>query len=483
MAGYTFIGYAHENTRFALKVARRLRRHGITVWVDQWHVSQDEVWDREIARAIAGCGCFLIVLSPAAVNSWVVRQQVQWARQSGKTIISLLREPCELPEMLQGSICIDFTGRRFGGAFGQLLSHYFPDRALQTGTWTGLKQSGQDLVSEIKHSWHNTLRPLLWPGWLGPTVLAALAIAAVAFVGNLNSDSHGFSEPTPEALAVVQPTKPPTPSPTPMQTRTRAKDHQIMIEVPAGPFLMGSTDLDSSASPDEKPQRLVHVDTYWIDRTEITNRQFRDCVEAGGCKPQQVGNRIFREGNLPVVGVSWAQAESYCRWAGARLPTEAEWEKAARGTDGRLYPWGNKFEGQRLNYCDAACVADWRDRSANDGYRYTAPVGSYPHGASPYGVLDMSGNVWEWTADWYASGEYAAAPESNPTGPESGLQKVIRGGSWYYQGASLRVARRHKDVPTSSYDNIGFRCVVSEAEHAQWQPEQDNALGPSPDHR
>jgi serine/threonine-protein kinase len=236
-----------------------------------------------------------------------------------------------------------------------------------------------------------------------------------------------------------------------------------MVVVPAGEFLMGSPEDDPIAGADERPQQRIYLETFWIDKTEITNQQYQLCVADGACRPPQAQRTVFREAPLPVVGVDWEQAAGYCRWAGGRLPTEAEWEKAARGTDGRIYPWGNEFDRDRLNYCDINCGSDWRDFSGDDGYSYTAPVGSYPAGASPYGVLDMSGNVWEWTADWYDPNAYEQLTPRNPSGPVSGNQRVIRGGSWYYQGRNLRAVNRHKDTPSADHDNIGFRCVISEA--------------------
>jgi formylglycine-generating enzyme required for sulfatase activity len=464
VADYSFISYAHEDTKFALKLARQLRRRGVPVWLDQWHLVQNDDWEREITRAVAGGSQFIIILSPAALNSWVVWEQVQWALKNDKTIISVVREPCSRPEALQNRPCIDFAGQKFRAALNQLLRLCFPERELNFDRWHDLKQTGRYLQVDLRNTWRNSLRPLIWPGWVGPAALISLALLATAFVLTRNRTGGILSEPTAESLTVVRSTATPIPLPTPSRTRIRTIDRQIMIEVPVGKFLMGSSDQDQFAGEDEKPQRSVYVDSFWIDQTEVTNGQFQTCEDEGRCGPSQARNRVFRELQLPVVGVTWEQAAMYCEWAGGRLPTEAEWEKAARGTDGRLYPWGNEFEGEYLNFCDANCVADWRDRSADDGYRYTAPVGSYPDGASPYGVLDMSGNVWEWTADWYTPDAYAAIPPTNPTGPTSGLQKVIRGGSWYYKGASLRVARRHRDVPSSSYDNIGFRCVIDDDE-------------------
>ena len=181
------------------------------------------------------------------------------------------------------------------------------------------------------------------------------------------------------------------------------------VFVPAGEFLMGPAEDDYTAKSVEKPQHRVYLDAYWIDRTEVTKAQYQQCVAARKCRaPSCVGTRVDEH---PVVCVSWQDAADYCAWAGKRLPTEAEWEKAARGTDGRKYPWGNEApDCGRLNFFfrSKPCVES------------TSAVGAFPSGASPYGALDMAGNVSEWVADWYDEKYYASSPTQNPTGPPSG---------------------------------------------------------------
>jgi formylglycine-generating enzyme required for sulfatase activity len=215
---------------------------------------------------------------------------------------------------------------------------------------------------------------------------------------------------------------------------------------------------------DEAPEHEVALDAFWLDRTEVTMAQYDRCVDAGACKALHCGPDLQpRLPDQPVACVSWAHAVAYCAWVGARLPSETEWEYAARGPEGSIYPWGDTFDPARLNYCDANCTYKWRDAAHDDGFRMTAPVGSYPGGASWCGALDMAGNAWEWVADWYAADYYSASPVQNPRGPDSGQAHVMRGGSCYYAASHVRSARRAWIQPsTGETNNSGaFRCVLA----------------------
>ena len=220
-----------------------------------------------------------------------------------------------------------------------------------------------------------------------------------------------------------------------------------MVSVPAGTFTMGR-DL---APDDQRPAHDVTLDAFWLDQTEVTNAEYDPCVAAGVCSASDYArDRQLNGDTQPVAGVSWFDADAYCAWVGARLPTEAEWEYAARGPEGNAYPWGNEpLQGY------ANCAADW----CGDEFPATAPVGSFPQGASWVGALDMSGNVWEWVNDWYAAGYYGFSPEENPPGPAEGTIKVIRGGSWQYNLANIRATMRGAAFPAARSKYLGFRCA------------------------
>lgn len=241
------------------------------------------------------------------------------------------------------------------------------------------------------------------------------------------------------------------------------KDGMTLLYVPAGEFLMGAefsnepqasqTERGRFVILNEDPQHTVYLDAYWIDQTEVTQEMYAQCVADGVCKEAFCGNPGE---NYPVVCISRNDAMQYCNWAGRQLPTEAQWEKAARGTDGRIYPWGNTPAT-----CDLAVINDGIGYGFCDQGNHVWPVGSKPDGASPYGALDMAGNAWEWVSDWFGGDYYAESPLNNPSGPEKGQFATVRGGGefdyyWYDVRTTTRVLSR-----TSWRDlNLGFRCAL-----------------------
>ncbi|MGD2251979.1 MAG: SUMF1/EgtB/PvdO family nonheme iron enzyme [Anaerolineales bacterium] len=325
--------------------------------------------------------------------------------------------------------------------------------------------------------------PLVIVGVVG--VVVVLGVLGLAMGGGTGErQPQGISQPTsdqdvgeteiPQGIAPATATQEmPTPteaaSPQPdlpsIQTRASEKDGMMQVYVPEGTFLMGSSG-DSMAKPDENPQHEVYLDAFWIDQWEVTNEMFAAFLNGPAGNQLEDGVtwldangryvRIHEHNGTwepdpgyeshPVADVTWYGARAYCEWAGRRLPTEAEWEKAARYNDARVFPWGDSYPT-----CSVANI--------NGCEESTREVGSYPEGASPYGAFDMTGNLWEWVLDWYGEDYYANSPDRNPSGPADGTQRVVRGSSWNELTRSGRSANRGKIEPVSSLGSVGFRCA------------------------
>jgi len=233
-------------------------------------------------------------------------------------------------------------------------------------------------------------------------------------------------------------------------------DGADMILIPAGEFLMGSP--EAKGNDDERPQHKVYLDAFYIYKYKVTNGQFARFVKETGYKAEGDWMRYAKSGREthPVVCVTWNDAWAYCRWAGGRLPTEAQWEKAARGTDGKEYPWGNTWDRNRCNWHEGPKVSGMADIYSGRG---TAPVGSFPSGVSPYGVHDMAGNVWEWCSDWYDMDYYRSSPSRNPEGPGHGGNRVVRGGCFVDGSNGVQSAFRDSFGPSDQNIILGFRLV------------------------
>ncbi len=274
---------------------------------------------------------------------------------------------------------------------------------------------------------------------------------------------------TPTASLNVTPTPVFTSLPDIGSTQISPADGMVMVYIPEGDFSMGNpaeealancwrfrSDCQLSWFTDEEPTHRVFLNAYWIDQNEVTNEMYAQCVQDGSCAiPRKTGSALrgsyygdSRYQNYPVIYVNWNDSKTYCQWAGRRLPTEAEWEKAAKGPNGSIYPWGNGDpKSDLLNY------------KGNIGD--TTSGGNFPAGASYYQVFDMAGNVWEWVADWYGDNYYSQSLDQNPTGPATGNKRIIRGGAWVEMSdeGDIRTTARASGGPDSANNYIGFRCV------------------------
>ncbi len=444
-ARQVFISHAHQDADFAHRLAKDLQKHGWRAWIAPDSIRPGEKWGEAIDRGLGESGMFIAILTPASVQSrWVKNETyvaIELESKGHLRFVPLDVERCDVPGLWSVYQRVSFLG---GYADG--LKSLLADLE-QTGQLPAEKPTASPEPPQLAGSADEkpaTHKPALAPRlaaifshlprrrWL---LIGAGAVALVTLV----------------ALVVVIAAKLPAAG----STRVSEKDGMMMVYVPAGKFPMGSVDSDAQANDDEKPQHTIYLDAFWIDKTEVTKAEYKKCMQAGACQaPRYDSDFAASEATRPVEGISWQAAAAYCQWVGRQLPTEAQWEKAARGMDGRIYPWGN----QRAT-CEYAVMDDGSGNGC--GTTNTWPVGSKPRGASPYGALDMAGNTGEWVADWYDDKYYADSPPRNPQGPPSGQLRVYRGGLYHNDASAIRAADRGSSIPDGLDSNLGFRCVAS----------------------
>src|SRR5215470_9599702 len=306
-----------------------------------------------------------------------------------------------------------------------------------------------ELISEhgVNFVNNSTIATRLTNAGADTELLAAVGKASDKYASKAKTEEKKAEATEQKARETRQSPETKVAAPLPQPPAQTSRDGAKMVSVPAGEFWMGSE--DSEAFPHEKPRRRVYVDAFRIDKYEVTNALYRRFMDAPGrAAPQYWNDSKWSESSQPVVGVDWNDANAYCQWAGKRLATEAEWEKAARGTDGRLYPWG-----------DEAPTPAHAVFGQKEGSESLPPFSNRDKGKSPYGAQDMAGSLYEWVADWYDDEYYEKSPSQNPRGPSEGGQKVQRSGSYSNNPYRLRSSFRTKDNPTEAHPNVGFRCA------------------------
>jgi formylglycine-generating enzyme required for sulfatase activity len=498
-----FISYSRKDETFARHLAADLDRLGADVWIDVDDIPAGVNWSTAIQQGLDSSDVMIVVISPDSMESTNVGNEWQYFWDHGHPVIPVQWRPAKVHFQLHRLQYIDFHTQDYDTAFAQLHAE--------------LRRKGVDLAPLSTHDSSAPIpvqkplptreerfpRPVLVFGVVIAVLVIAAVILALRRVTDGETDEDAVATrvvaqwqtqtataltPRPSATAqpsatfTSEPTKTPYPTNTPEPSATHTAEptsapewtptfipawsrnadwtpivQEIngipMVYVPAGCFWMGSQD----GGDDEKPVHRVCLSAFWIGQTEVTNAQYKLCVDAGVCTPP--GSRTHYDdvayADHPVVIVDWEQSSDFAEWINGSLPTEAQWEYAARGPEGWIYPWGDDAPA-----CERAqlsgCVGG------------TAPVGPDQRagGASWVGALDLSGNVWEWVADWYDESYYATLPVLpdsvlDPPGPASGSRRCLRGGSWNDSVNYARAAARNRLDPGSRVDNRGFRVVMS----------------------
>jgi formylglycine-generating enzyme required for sulfatase activity len=504
-----FLCHASLDKPRVRELYRYLRRRGIRPWFDEIDLVGGQDWQVEIPKALATSDAIIICLTKNSVDKeGYVQKEIKFALDralempEGRNFLIPVRfEECEVPFSLGRFHWVDLFDE--AGYSRMMRALKFRASQLERSTVelpeTTVAVEKENLVFEkdeqeavekavrakmkresvqrARQEWakrrketFSKVMPFLRTGgilgiifllfrvgsWAIPQIFSPPPISETS-VTPLHTGTIALSS-SPLAF-----TKTAEPNATPSETGTPysfifddphpdSADHNDikgipMRLVPAEEFVMGS---DNSES-DERPAHPVYLDAYYIDKYEVTNAFYEACVDAGACQPPGGTSSLYDfygnsdYDNYPVMSMSWNMAETYCEWRDAQLPTEAQWEKAARGSDERTYPWGEEIDQTFAHYGQSAGTP--------------AAVGSYPKGKSPYGVYDMAGNLWEWVEDWYSNTFYANSPISNPSGPGSGQSRVLRGGTWYYGKERVRTFSRDSFHPDEFLDSFGFRCA------------------------
>jgi formylglycine-generating enzyme required for sulfatase activity len=455
--GHIFMSYSRRDDVAMRRIVVFLRNKGIKVWVDNEKlIPGTPIWEEEIEKSIKNASAIVAVLSPDSKSSEWVRREVSLADQYRKRVFPVLVQGDE-----ESAITLRLTNRQYVdirvneeaglNSLSTALLLYLEELGTPVQEDNEARESREEPKTEdlkavhkkenhargndeiYNHSRKTTEEAM-------QTILSKLKIPAailmIVFLGYFIWQRISLRTPTTSVETTTLPAFGIG------STKVSDKDGMTLVYVPAGEFTMGS-----DTYPNEQPIHTIYLDAFWIDQTEVTNKMYAKCVDAHKCTPPSITDQFFDPSyaNHPVVYVDWNKANGYCSWAERRLPTEAEWEKAARGTDERTYPWGKEIECNKANYNN--CVGD------------TSPVGNYESGKSPYGAYDMAGNVWEWVKSIYKPYPYNTNDGRENINSTDG--RVIRGGSWMYEDVIVRSAKRDWGNLKSTDFSIGFRCASS----------------------
>jgi formylglycine-generating enzyme required for sulfatase activity len=465
--GHIFISYSHKDTGYAQRLVKALEQAGFSPWVDE-RLDYGSQWPLELQEHLDTCEAFIVLMTPNSLASEWVQSELSRAKRKNKPIFPLLLEGDETWLSVESTQYVDVRGGILPSEkFYQQLAGISPRRSghlpvLETGPEPSAPKPGAGKAAIPPVLTANQKQLIILAATIGG--IALLLIAGIWGAPKLFSPAPTATSSPTETLAPAKPAIPtspepsqtptaiPSPTPTPLPTEIVDAQGVSMVLVPEGKFTMGSENGDLN----ERPVHEVFLDTFYIDKFEVTNAHYRNCVLADGCQAPLQATSFTRPDyydsdqfdHYPVVYVSWEMARKYCAWRGARLPTEAEWEKAARGTDKRLFPWGAGVDKTRANY--------------NLFMGDTTAVGSYESGKSFYGAYDLSGNVWEWVADWFQENYYVSLGNQavNPPGPSNGKDKVLRGGSFYYNDYTIRTSNRGWTNPADVGSGFGLRCAA-----------------------